>query len=71
MSYSHTVIISDVSSSSDLKWDGWDVVQYTNKRVSFMNPKAVFVNGEWKTAVRYPVESDGWTVPRRLFNVAG
>lgn len=77
MSYSHAVIRdldameSIVAQRNDLAWDGWDVVHYNPKRVSFMNAKAVFHNGEWHTATRYPVNEDGWTVPRWFTNVAG
>lgn len=46
-----------------LEWDGWDVVSYSAKRTSFLNPKARKFNGEWRQANRYPIESDGWTLP--------
>lgn len=77
MSSSHAVIRDldvmeqIVAERNDLSWDGWDIIHYKSKPVSFMNPKAVFKNGEWRVSVRYPVESYGWRVPRRLFNVAG
>ena len=77
MSYSRSAIrdlevMEDiVAARNDLEWDGWDVIHYNPKRVSFMNAKAVFHNGEWHTATRYPVNEDGWTVPRWFTNVAG
>ncbi len=60
-----------VSRRRDLEWDGWDIVHYGSKPASFMNTKAALRNGEWRVATRYPVNQDGWTVPRWLTNVAG
>lgn len=77
MSYSRAVI-SDldamehiVAQRKDLSWDGWDVLHYGSKPVSFMRPNAVYKNGEWRVVTRYPVDERGWTVPRWLANVAG
>ncbi len=76
MSYSRTVIrdldvMEDiVAQRNDLEWDGWDVVHINPRASSFMKPKAVFRNGEWHVATRYPVNEDGWTVPGWLTNVA-
>lgn len=60
-----------VRSNDSLEWDGWDVIQYKDKPVSFMNPKGVLRNGKWVVAIRYPVTEHGWKFPRRLINVAG
>lgn len=60
-----------VASRHDLEWDGWDVIHYSNKPASFMKANTVFRNGGWHVATRYPVNEDGWTVPRWLSNVAG
>lgn len=60
-----------VAQRSDLEWDGWDVVHYSSKPSSFMKANAAFRDGKWRTATRYTVDEDGWTVPRWLTNVAG
>lgn len=77
MSYSRAVIrdldiMEDiVAQRNDLAWDGWDVVHYNPKKVSFMKANAVFRNGEWHVATRYPVNEDGWNIPGWLCDVAG
>ncbi len=60
-----------VARNRNLAWDGWDVIHYSNKPASFMKANAAFRDGKWRTATRYPVDKDGWTVPRWLTNVAG
>lgn len=64
------VMESIVAKNRNLEWDGWDVVHINPKASSFMKPRAVFRNGEWHVATRYPVTEDGWTVPGWLTNVA-
>lgn len=77
MSYSRAVI-NDldamegiVARRNDLEWDGWDVIHYGSKPVSFMKANAVFHKGQWRTSTRYPVNERGWVVPRWFTNVAG
>lgn len=60
-----------VAKRNDLGWDGWDVIHYSNKPASFMKANAVFRNGGWHVATRYPVTEDGWNVPGWLCDVAG
>lgn len=66
----NTQTITDLSTMEEivernpfLQWDGWDVVSYSKKPTTFLNPKARKLDGVWRHTVRYPIESDGWTVP--------
>lgn len=59
-----------VAERNDLEWDGWDVIHYSKKPASFMKPNALYRNGAWHVATRYPVTEDGWTLPKWMTNVA-
>ena len=54
-----------VSQSTDLEWDGWNVLKFGG-RASVLNPKARKVNGQWQLVDYYPVTENGWEVPYDL-----
>lgn len=67
------MIISDlnqmeeiVSSRSDLEWNGWDVVKYTENSASFMSVDGAFRNGKWYKKQVYSVTESGWKVPNNF-----
>ncbi len=55
-----------VAKNRNLAWDGWDVVSYSRKHTSFMNPRGRFWKGAWHEQTVYPVNERGWVIPRGL-----
>jgi hypothetical protein len=57
---------SIISSSSNLEWDGWDVVKYTPSSNSMFAKDGVYKNGEWQKKKVFPLTSDGWHIPSSI-----
>ena len=55
-----------VADNDHLEWDGWDVVSYSKRNTTFMNPKAKIWKGDWHHVQRYQVNGDGWLFPKGI-----
>jgi hypothetical protein len=55
-----------VADNKSLSWDGWTVVESKLDAASWMKPNAAFIGGKWYLRNRYPVDQNGWTIPRRF-----
>lgn len=54
-----------VSSQKNLFWDGWTVVERTPNKEAMMDPKGVFINGNWYIQKRFVPSRDGWKIPNK------
>lgn len=52
-----------VSSSSELSWDGYNVVKYTNSNNAMYGIDGAFKNGKWMKKKTFPLTEEGWTLP--------
>lgn len=57
---------SIVNSSSDLEWDGWDVVKYTPSHSAMFSADGVYHNGSWHKKKTFPITEKGWEVPNSI-----
>lgn len=55
-----------VSTSSDLAWDGWDVVKYTPSHSGMFSPDGVYKDGKWYKKKTFPITQDGWDIPNSI-----
>lgn len=55
-----------VNSSSDLEWDGWNVVKYTPSHNAMLSPDGSYKNGQWFKKKVFPITEQGWNIPENL-----
>jgi hypothetical protein len=52
-----------VGSSSQLEWEGWDVVKYTPSYNAMFSKDGAYRNGEWYKKKVFPLTENGWSLP--------
>lgn len=52
-----------VDRRSDLRWDGWNVIQLFSDDDAMMNKRGMFRNGVWYRTRTFSIENNGWTIP--------
>jgi hypothetical protein len=52
-----------VSKSSNLSWDGWDVVEMTRSDKAFTSKQGVLKNNAWHLKKIFVVSKTGWEIP--------
>jgi len=57
-----------VSRSSDLEWDGWDVVRHTKSDNAMFFVDGVYKDGLWFKKKIFPLGKNGWNVPKNIGN---
>lgn len=60
---------SIVASRSDLEWDGWSVVKYSNSSNAMYAPDGVYHRGKWMKKKVYPLTEEGWYLPNSIGRV--
>jgi hypothetical protein len=54
-----------VSSSYNLSWDGWTVIERTKSDRARTSKDGVCVNGSWYIQKRFSPDRNGWSIPTR------
>lgn len=57
-----------VDSSSQLEWDGWDVVTYTASNSAMLAKDGVYRDGKWYKKKVFPLTENGWNLPDSIGN---
>ena len=55
-----------ISSRSDLQWEGWNVVKYTNSSNAMYSKDAEFKNGKWMKKTIFALTEEGWHLPNSI-----
>jgi hypothetical protein len=55
-----------VSESSDLEWDGWNVVKYTPSHNAMLSSDGAYKQGQWFKKKVFPITEHGWDIPESL-----
>ena len=57
---------SIINSRTDLEWDGWNVVKYTNSSNAMYATDGCYHKGVWMKKKVFPLTSDGWYLPNTI-----
>ena len=57
---------SIVNSSSDLEWEGWNVVKYIPNHNAMFSNDGAFRNGSWYKKKTFPITEQGWNLPNSI-----
>lgn len=57
---------SIVDSSSDLQWEGWNVVKYTPSHNAMFSQDGAYLNGVWHKKKTFPITEQGWNIPNSI-----
>lgn len=55
-----------VASRDDLRWDGWDIIKYTNANNALYHKDGAFQDGQWMKKIVIPITKDGWYLPNTI-----
>jgi hypothetical protein len=55
-----------VNGSSDLEWDGWDIVKYSPSHNAMFSNDGVYRSGAWYKKKVFPITESGWDVPNSI-----
>jgi len=53
-----------VLSRSDLEWEGWNVVRYTENSNALFTKDGAFRHGKWMKKKVFPLTEKGWHLPK-------
>lgn len=59
--YAHKI----VEQNSNLKWDGWDIVEYKKSDAAEFNNNGRIVDGQWYATKTFTLTESGWEVPNK------
>lgn len=59
--YAHKI----VEQNSNLKWDGWDIVEYKKSDAAEFNNNGKIVDGQWYATKTFTLTEAGWEVPNK------
>jgi hypothetical protein len=54
-----------VNNNSNLRWDGWDVIDLKKSDIARTSPNGIRINNEWYLHKIYTVTSSGWDIPNK------
>ena len=54
-----------VNTSSNLKWEGWNVVHISKSNSAMFKTNGVFIDGSWYVKTVYSPDQNGWTISNK------
>lgn len=57
---------SIVNSSTDLEWEGWNVVRYIPNHNAMFSDDGAFRDGAWYKKKTFPITEQGWNLPNSI-----
>jgi len=58
--------MEQIVNSTDLEWDGWNVVKYTPSHSAMFSTDGAYKGGQWYKKKVFPLTEDGWHVPNSI-----
>ena len=54
-----------VSTNSNLRWDGWNVIHLLQSKTAIYKTNGAFVNGNWYIKTIYAPDQSGWKINQK------
>lgn len=54
-----------VSTNSNLRWDGWNVIHLLKSKTAIYKTNGAFVNGNWYIKTIYAPDQSGWKINQK------